>query len=224
MKINYCLPIIKKNKEEIFKIIETNISDYQYFEVWLDYVENLDEAFITKLTNLLENHLIVLFRRLNLEPIIMDVQHRLDIISLVSTSESFLDLDITQKEELEYVQKNAIKINIIISYHDYHETPSDQKLKDILAEMKKYNPTIYKIATICVSEDDAIKLLQLQGILKKENKRHIVLGMGKFGTITRVFGALWGNEMIFAPETIEDQSAPGQLTKMQLENIFKQLQ
>lgn len=48
--------------------------------------------------------------------------------------------------------------------------------------------------------------------------------MGEFGIITRIFGTIWGNEMIFAPKSIEGASAPGQLTKKQLEDIFKALE
>ena len=47
--------------------------------------------------------------------------------------------------------------------------------------------------------------------------------MGEFGTITRIFGTLWGNEMIYAPKEKKNASAPGQLTKIQLETIFKEL-
>ena len=48
--------------------------------------------------------------------------------------------------------------------------------------------------------------------------------MGEFGVVSRVFGALWGNEMTFAPAVKTEQSAPGQLTRSQLENIFKELE
>ena len=89
--------------------------------------------------------------------------------------------------------------------------------------MDKFFPDVYKIATKCTNETDALKLLLLQQNLKIQNKKHIVLGMGEFGTITRVYGTLWGNELIYAPQTKEEASAQGQLTKKELENIFKEL-
>lgn len=223
MQINYCLPIIKQNKTEIFEIIEKNISEYQYFEVWLDYVENADEAFITKLTNLLGDKLIVLFRRQNMEPIMLDLEHRFNIIALISNTNSFLDLDITQQEELEHIEKNNMTINLIVSYHNYAQTPDDEELRNTVQDMEYHKPAIYKIATMCQNENDALRLLQLQQELKQQNKKHIVLGMGEFGTITRVYGTLWGNEMIFAPKNLDESSAEGQLTKKQLENIFDKL-
>lgn len=221
MKINYCLPIIKKNKNEILEIIEKNISEYQFFEVWLDYVEELDEAFLTKITNQLQNKLIVLFRRQNFETMTMDMQQRFDYISLISNSESFLDLDISQKYELDHIVKNEMSIKLIVSYHNYSETPPSDELSEIIDKMNEYKPEIYKVSTLCQNENDALRLLRIQTKLKEQNKKHIVLGMGEFGTITRVYGTLWGNEMIFAPKTREETSAPGQLTKSDLEKIFE---
>lgn len=223
MNINYCLPIIKKNKDEIFEIIEKNISEYQYFEVWLDYIEELDETFLTKLITLLGDKLIVLLRRQNMETIMIDLEKRYGIISLISNSESFLDLDISQKDELEHIEKNNMHIKLIVSYHNYEKTPTNDELINILMDIESHNPELYKIATVCHNENDALRLLQLQSQLKEQHKKHIVLGMGEFGTITRVYGTLWGNEMIFAPIHTEENSAPGQLTKQELEKIFEVL-
>lgn len=224
MQINYCLPIIKSSKEEILEVIEKNISEYQYFEVWLDYVADLDESFITKLTTLLQDKLVVVFRRQNLETISMNLEQRFNIISLISNSEAFLDLDITQKEELEHIKKNDMTIKLIVSYHNYEKTPEDEELQNILLDMESYLPEMYKISTVCNDQNDALRLLQLQLFIKEQNKKYIILGMGEFGTITRVYGTLWGNEMIFAPKSHEDLSAHGQLTKKQLETIFRELE
>jgi 3-dehydroquinate dehydratase type I len=72
---------------------------------------------------------------------------------------------------------------------------------------------------MCQTEQDALRLLQLLLELKAKNQRCIILGMGEHGITTRIFGTLWGNELIFAPETLAEQSAPGQLTRQQLDNI-----
>jgi 3-dehydroquinate dehydratase-1 len=223
MKINYCLPIIKSSKEEILEMIEKNISEYQYFEIWLDYIENLDEAFITKITSLLQNKLIVLFRRQNMETISMSLEQRFNIISLISNSEAFLDLDISQKKELEHIEKNGMTIKLILSYHNYEKTPDDEELQNIIIDMESFKPVIYKISTGCKDANDALRLLQFQSFVKTQNKKYIILGMGEFGTITRVYGTLWGNEMIFAPKTLTETSADGQLSKGQLEKIFEAL-
>ncbi|HSW96740.1 MAG TPA: type I 3-dehydroquinate dehydratase [Candidatus Saccharimonadales bacterium] len=222
MKINYCLPIIKKTKQEVLETLQENRSIYNYFEVWLDYINDLDDEFVKKLVEDLQEKLILLFRRQNLEEIKMDLQKRKNIILLLENVNSLLDLDISmQQEELEYIQENSLNLKLISSYHNYEETPNIDELERIISEMKYYNPSVYKIATKCQTEADTIILLETLLNLKQQEQEFIILGMGEKGSITRIFGTLWGNKMIFAPKEKNEKSAPGQLTKTQLEDIFR---
>jgi len=224
MNNKYCLPIIKSKKKEVLEVIHLNMADYSYFEVWLDYIDDLDETFIKQLMELLQEKLILLFRRQNLEKVKMELEKRLKVISLLESSESLIDLDVfDQKDELEHIKNAQLEVKTIASYHDYEKTPENEKLKEIIDTMNKYKPTVYKIATMCTKEIDALRLLQFLLELKERNLKYIVLGMGEFGMITRIFGTLWGNEMIFAPKVAIEQSAPRQLTRDQLESIFKEL-
>lgn len=221
MQSNYCLPIIKPSKQAVLETIEHNFKDYSYFEVWLDYIEDLSDDFIKKLVSDLKEKLILLFRRQNLEPIKMDLQYRKKIISSLNNSRSYLDLDVAnQQEELSFVKSSNLKIKLITSYHNYKQTPQDEELGRIITSMKQYFPDILKVSTMTTIEDDGVRLLQLLLALKKGSLKYIVLGMGEHGKITRIFGTLWGNEMIFAPKTLAEKSAPGQLTKDELNTIF----
>lgn len=224
MKIPFCLPIIKNRKTEILKMIQKNIRSYPYFEVWLDYLDDIDKAFVEELMESLKGRLIVVLRRKNLERTHLSLKRKTNLISFLANSQSLLNLDISrQKEELNFIQTNSLKINIITSYHNYKETPNNGKLKQIIDTMKLYKPEILKISAMCNCQQDALRLLQLLLGLKSKNLKYIVLGMGRFGVITRIFGTLWGNELIFAPEILTEKSAEGQLTKRQLQTIFREL-
>lgn len=224
MSISYCLPIIKKNDQEVLKLIRENSNRYDYFEIWLDYVSNMSLPFVKELLNEFPNKLIFLFRRKGLEPIEMDINTRKEIIDLIQNQNVFLDLDIeTQPEELEYIKKNKLNVSLILSYHNYETTPKKEDIMLILEKMEKNNPTIYKISTLCTNKKDALLLLNILIELKDKDYRCIILGMGREGVVTRIFGTLYGNEMIFAPIESSDNSAPGQLTRNQLEEIFKEL-
>jgi len=223
MKTKYCLPIIKNTKQQVLQTLK--YKGYNLYEVWLDYIKDLDEAFIKNLVNKFKHKLIIVFRRKNLEEMRLSFDERVRIISLLETSCSFLDLDITtQKNELDLIQKKRLKISTIVSYHNYQETPDGGKLKEIIDTMKTYEPSIYKITTKCNSPKDALRLLELLLAIKEKNIKCIVLGMGKLGIITRIFGSLWGNEMTFAPKKRKESSAPGQLTREQLETVFSVLE
>lgn len=221
MKVKYCLPIIKKRKQDVIEMIEDNVNNFDYFEVWLDYIEDQDNEFIKKLIQLLGDRLILLFRRKELEPIKLSLNNRFQIISLLDDSNSLLDLDITtQKEELDYIESHKLTIKEIVTYHNYGETPANKKLNEIVDIITKYDPGILKIATMCKIHDDGLRLLKLLLHLKTKNIKYIISGMGENGKITKIFGAMWGNEMTFAPISSSEQSAPGQLTKEQIESVL----
>jgi 3-dehydroquinate dehydratase type I len=221
MKIHYCLPIIKKSKNDVLQTIKKYSNDYQFFEVWLEEIEDLDDAFIKELADSYKNKLIILFQRGTDKNTHMDEKRKEQIISILNNTHCYLDLDISESKEIDYLKKNTISIKTIISYHNYDQTPLD--LGETIKKMDQLNPTIYKISTQCNDETDALKLLLLQQNLKNQQKKHIVLGMGNLGKLTRVFGTLWGNELIYAPVTETEASAPGQLTKQTLEEIFQRL-
>lgn len=224
MKPNYCLPIIKPQKTQVIEVIRENLEDYHYFEVWLDYVENADGAFIEQLIALLDSRLVVTFRRQNLEAPIMDAEKRQRFLELMANTSILVDLDVkTQLDELNFIKNKVLGVKTIASYHNYEETPDTLQLGKIIDTMKVYQPAVYKLSTLCRTEEDAVRLLEELFKLKAAGLDAIVSGMGKDGAVTRIFGSLWGNEMVFAPLTPEDASAPGQLTRQQLEAIFKEL-
>ncbi len=193
---------------------------YDFYEIWLDYLEDLDEIFIEYLISQHGKKLILLLRRNNLEIPKLSLQIRQKVMRLLANKKVFLDLDISQKEELSFIKQEKLHIQLLCSYHNYKETPGEKSLTDILAIMKKQNPVIYKIATFCNDENDAICLMKLLVKLKSQDQQYIILGMGKFGTITRIAGAIWGNAINFVPNTKKEASAPGQLTKNETEIIY----
>lgn len=224
MPIKICLPIIKNCQEDVLETIRANMTKFSCFELWLDYVDDLNEQFVKELEKVLGEKLILVFRRQNLQKMRLPLEKRLHIISALNNSHALIDLDVeTQKEELDFIKQKQLKVKTIVSHHNYEETPTDEKLKKIVKEIGAWQPTIIKVATMCQSKNDAIRLLQLLLELKEKQMRCIILGMGQEGVITRIFGTLWGNEVVFAPEKIAEQSAPGQLERSKLEMILQNL-
>jgi 3-dehydroquinate dehydratase type I len=224
--IKYCLPIIESTKVNVLRAITTHSTsgEYDYFEVWLDYIDDVDIAFLEELLNKLGNKLIFLFRTKDQGSLMLSDSTRKAFIDRIAYSEAYLDIDIHfQKNDLEYSATLKKPVKTILSYHNYKETPDDLFLDQIITAMEQYNPSLYKIACFCQHEKDALRLLALGLHLKKNKKKYIVLGMGEHGVITRIFGTAWGNEMIFAPQSSSNESAPHQLTLLQLITIFNQL-
>lgn len=223
MKINYCLPIMATDQQDVLYAIRSSEADYYYFEVWLDYLKSLDDQFLGHLKDF-GPRLIIVFRRQNHESMRLAEDIRHDIIQKFSRSPVLIDFDISQQaNDLGFVHDKGLAVRSIVSYHDYEHTPVIEELEKKVMHLLSHNPEIVKLSTYCQSPYDAIRLLELQQQLKAQKLKHIILGMGPYGYVTRVFGTLWGNEMIFAPSEHGASSAPNQLTREQLESIFRAL-
>lgn len=220
----YCLPIIKRKRSEVQATIEANIDRYRYLEVWLDYVEDIDPGFAASLVGLYPHRLVMIFRRQNLEPMKIDPETRFEMLSTLARKQVLVDLDVSvQAEEITRIQAERLSIKTILSYHNYSLTPSDTELRSMTERIDGWGAHITKIATFCTIQRDALRLMSLLIDLREAGRKCIVLGMGKHGTITRVFGPLWGNEMSFAPLDVSQRSAPGQISIEKLDSIMQAL-
>lgn len=220
----YCLPIIKKKRAEVQATIEDNLATFRYFEVWLDYIEDLEPGFAASLVGLFPHRLVMVFRRQNLDPIKLPIDDRYQIIKTLSRKQVLVDLDITmQGEELSRAQAERLPLKTILSYHNYSFTPSDTELRSLTARMESLGAHIIKISTQCSTQRDALRLLSLLIELRESGRKCIILGMGKNSVINRIFGTLWGNEMVFAPVELAARSAPGQLPVDKLDSILRAL-
>ena len=74
--IRYCLPIIERDAGLIPALIERERERYHYFEVWLDYIEDLSLGFVRDLCESLAGRGVFLFRRKELEKIRLPVGTR----------------------------------------------------------------------------------------------------------------------------------------------------
>ncbi len=220
----YCLPIIKRSSAEVQQSIENHVGRFRFLEVWLDYIEDLDPGFAASLVGLYPHRLIMVFRRQNLEPMKMAPELRSKILSTLSRKHVLVDLDVSvQAEEIAQLQADRVALKTILSYHNYSFTPSDTELRSITNRMESWGAHIVKVSTQCTTQRDALRLLSLLIDLREAGRKCIVLGMGKHGVITRVFGTVWGNELTFTPVELNSRSAAGQLTVDKLDSIMQAL-
>ncbi len=218
----YCLPIIEPSAEKVIATINDYSESFDLFEIWLDYLEEDALQVTRELCEKLPSKLLFLFRRQGLEEIQLSEKTRSHIMELLAKKDALLDLDFqTQKTDLENVEKLSEKPKLILSYHNYKETPSLADLLEVYESMKAFSPAIYKFAAFCNSEEDAFTLIELFNKLKEDEAERIVLGMGLHGLSARVTCSLWGNAFTFAPVELEKASAPGQLSRQEFAELEK---
>ena len=122
-------------------------------------------------------------------------------------SEIFGVLKTTGFHEFEK-QKFFKQSKIIVSYHNFDETPLLEELENIYDEIKKLNPDLVKIATFANSLNDNFKIFRL---LRGKNDL-IGFCMGIKGQISRVLAPKFNSLATFASLGRGKESASGQIS------------
>lgn len=217
----YCLPLQYSSAQEIEAAIEEHEHEFAYFEVWLELMDGPEAAWVRDICQRWPERLIFLFRRPKLEAPLLPPSLQRELLEAVAASLAWVDFDWGQLALITQWRQRAGMDRVLLSFHDYHQTPSDEALEELLEKMAGQAPWICKIATMCQKRADALRLMRLCVWFPERfpSQRFLFLGMGPHGLMTRVFGARWGNEMTFAPVALSEASAPGQLTRKQYEMI-----
>lgn len=148
---------------------------------------------------------------------------RLDILKrAIDTGAVYVDVEIESTERflreiISFAKKR--RTHLIISYHNFKETPSRVELQKMLVSCYDAGADVAKIACTVNSKSDAARLLSIY----EEEGRKIVLGMGEAGKITRFAALELGAEFSFAALSGESITAPGQLTFNELTSLEKKL-
>jgi 3-dehydroquinate dehydratase-1 len=109
---------------------------------------------------------------------------------------------------------------VIISYHNFTETPGLRELYKIVDQCFDLGADIAKLATQVKSKADNARLLSLYSI----EKPIVALGMGETGKITRVMAPLLGAAFTFASMDEGIETAPGQIKYSKMKEILGSLQ
>jgi 3-dehydroquinate dehydratase-1 len=108
---------------------------------------------------------------------------------------------------------------LIGSYHNFESTPSDNFLEQLIATGIRNGADVVKIAVTAMEEDDFIRLMLLTMRFKSQGV--ITIAMGDKGLPSRIFSPLFGSLITYG--SINKPSAPGQLSAVQIMDIFKKL-
>jgi 3-dehydroquinate dehydratase I len=145
------------------------------------------------------------------------------LMASINAGARYVDIEIEAdvKQQLliiEEARKHHCKV--IISYHNFDETPGLREMYKIVDRCFELGADIAKIATLSKSNADNARLLSLYSI----EKPIVVLGMGETGKITRLVAPLLGAEFTFASMDEGIETAPGQINYSRIKEILSGLQ
>lgn len=128
--------------------------------------------------------------------------------------EKFLELMTLEPDyvDLEWDAPFNLEGKVIISYHNFEETPED--LEAILEKMRSKRGVIYKLATYANSSIDSLKMLTL---VQKE-KDVAGMCMGEKGAITRILGPIVDSPLTYSH--LGKETAPGQVNCHELQSLY----
>lgn len=126
---------------------------------------------------------------------------------LLEFGADYIDVEYSSgKNLIRCMLKNKKNTKIIVSYHNFKETPNN--IKKIYDKIKKLSPDLIKIAANANSIDDNFRIFDL--LKNKENL--IAFCMGQKGEISRILAHKFGSRITYASLGKNKQSAPGQIS------------
>lgn len=197
-----CIPIKKEKYQNFIAEIKKAEPLADVLELWFDELKDIDEKKIQEVFSTIKKPILYKFQG-NIENL-----HR-----IIKMLPDYIDMDIDYKKNiLEEIKKHSPKTKIIISYHNFDETPDNESLIRITNKIYENGADIAKIAVMANKFEDSLRILKILEKFSGDGKKIICIGMGEEGKITRETGHLFGNYLMYAPLTEKDKTADGQLT------------
>ena len=137
----------------------------------------------------------------------------------IKAGAGYVDVEIeSDKDFIDEIKRTASEnhCSLIISYHNYEETPSKTELESIVSECFFLGADVAKVACMVNEIKDNANILSLFTL----GKRIVALGMGELGKITRVITPFLGAEFTFAAPDSGEGTAPGQITTERMKSIY----
>lgn len=133
-----------------------------------------------------------------------------------------IELSAGEKERTELIStaKKQGK-TVIVSFHNFSETPSFQEMEKIIEEAFRAGADIAKLAVMPGSLQDILDLLRLTLSAREARRPVCTIAMGKLGKHTRVIAPLYGSVLSYA--SVESSAAPGQLQANEVKKMMELL-
>ena len=214
-----CIPIVGPTQEKSIQDIAAAEPLADLLELRLDLMDEYD------LNTLLEASTkpFIVTNRTKLEggQFRGSEKKRVDILrKAMDAGAEYVDIEAsTSKELLKPFLESERKSKIILSYHNFTDTPEElAHLYELMCEMPA---DVIKIVTYARDITDNLALFDLLSRSKRDGKKLIALCMGERGEISRILSPLLGGFLTFGSLETGKESAPGQITAVTLKDIYR---
>ncbi len=226
-----CAPLVSFN-ESVKNEMEKNKESIQMIEVRYDYLYS-DKVPVDTVLSFIKNLQIPFIFTFRLKEeggkVFVEDSIRAEIIKkALNFKPSLVDIELyTLKRSLKTFESGLNKlqefnIGLIVSYHNFENTPSKETLLSIAQEESTFSPDVLKIATTVKNPEDILRLMDITFTIREKYKKPmIIMGMGDYGKITRLATFAFGSDLMYA--NLFGVSAPGQLDYWTTVDMVKKL-
>jgi 3-dehydroquinate dehydratase-1 len=224
-----CLPLVGESKEQVLREAEGLVALRPDLLEWrvdaCELVENIGEclALLRELRQSIGEIPLIFTCRIALEGGLKKLtqEKRLELFTaaIASGNVDLVDIELCNEEKFVKVIQERAKtdnVKVILSYHNFKETPSEPFIYSKLVEAQTAGADIAKLAVMPETYGDVLTLLSATNKARNERVRvpMVTMSMGPEGAVSRLAGGLFGSDITFAVGL--RASAPGQIPIQEL--------
>ncbi|WPD22944.1 MAG: type I 3-dehydroquinate dehydratase [Candidatus Electrothrix aestuarii] len=146
----------------------------------------------------------------------------LPLLEAVRRDAAYVDFELRANRRLRKRLLAGMELSstqMIISWHNFDNTPSQAELEQVLVEMMESGAHIGKLVTTAHCMEDALRVLRLQEQAKEADFPLSCFCMGTPGRISRLATLYLGGYMTYACLNDAQATAPGQLSLEKLKAL-----
>ncbi len=107
---------------------------------------------------------------------------------------------------------------VILSWHDFAHTGD---LYAVLERMRPFAPDLVKLVPTAETLADNLPLLRMLESARESALPVVGIAMGEAGAASRILGLRAGGAFTFAPATLAEATAPGQIAALPLRDLYR---
>jgi 3-dehydroquinate dehydratase type I len=154
-----------------------------------------------------------------------DRNERMDrLIEAVRAGAAFVDVETEADEDFRQTIAKQAKLSnckLIVSYHNFEETPSFAEMCNVVDTCRKQGADIVKLVTTAKNKSDAARILSLYD--KYPDTSLVAFAMGEAGLITRVACVFLGAPYTYAAISDDKPLANGQISVEKIRTVMNNL-
>ncbi|MDR2027798.1 MAG: type I 3-dehydroquinate dehydratase [Prevotellaceae bacterium] len=146
------------------------------------------------------------------------------LVEAIRAGAAFVDVETESDEDFRNTVAEQAAINgckLIVSYHNFEETPPLPEMCSIVETCKRQGADIVKLVTTAKSKSDAARALSLYDKYRDTNL--VAFAMGEAGLITRVACVFLGAPYTYAAASDDKPLASGQISVEKIKNVMDNL-